>query len=165
MDPNHLPSLKQTNSSLLKIGFPKRKSNWVSTTHIFSGSKIYMSFTFGAGWFHSNMFWNVHPGPFGFPMIQFDEFPHIFSTQVGGFNPPTRLRGPIGRFSRRPLGPLGMFPSHQKQVAKALGGEIFTFGWWSWCTYGWGANEIKSCRVGLLFVFFCKKTKKRVCMC
>ena len=80
MDPNHLPSLKLTNSSPLKIGFPKRKSNWVSTTHFFSGSKIYMSFTFGAG-FTQISFEMFTPDPWG-PMIQFDE-PAFFPPGVG----------------------------------------------------------------------------------
>ena len=57
-------------------------------------------------------------------MIQFDEFAHIFSTGVGLIQPTkTRLRGPLGRFSRHFWAP----QAAKNQVAKALGGEIFTF--------------------------------------
>ena len=110
------------------------------------------------------------PRILGFPMIQFDEFAHIFSHWgwLVKSNPPTRgPRAPIGRFSRRPPGPLprDVPPSRlPKQVAKALGGEIFTFD---------GGHDVpmdevptkSSCRDRLVVVFVSVRKPRNVCVC
>lgn len=167
MDPNHLPSLKLTNSSPLKIGFPKRKSIWVSTTHFFSGSKF---------------IWVLLSVLAGFTQICFDMFtPDLlgshdpiwlicayFSHWGWWIQPTNQVRAPIGRFSRRPPGPLGDAPKPRKTGGQSPGWRDLHLWWWSWCTYGWGAfgaNEIIMSPLGCCFFFLVRKPPRNVCVC
>ena len=163
MDPNHLPSLKLPNSSRLKIGFPKRKSNWVSTPPFGWGDKTYMSFTFGAGWFHSNIFWYVHtPDPWS-PMIQFD-LPAYFSTRVGFIQvekPTNQVRqtSPWALASGCSLQAASQNRWPQRWVARSSPLMVVMMYLWMRC------QRNQSCRDRLGCFFSVRKQPRNVCVC